>query len=633
MHAPSNVDAVPHHKPALLVTGVAVLTALVVFGALQLEFLCDDAYITFRYVANAHDGNGLVWNPAPFEPVEGYTCFAWAVWLWAIWSWFGIEPPDAANVSSIVFGVLLFLATAMAALRIRGASTLLADGTRTEGKRLSTTAVLCTLLVIACNRTFLTWLTGGLETAMFNLAFVGWVILAFRDRERRTTNWILLWTSAAALAALTRPDGLLVVAATGAVLAWSVFRGQAKLRRTVLAAMPLLTVVMHIAWRRAFYGEWLPNTYYAKVTSPWPEAGVRFLACFLFEHGAWLWLPLAGIWVFAELRRGVATVWQSMLANLPAVAAVAVVLAHVSYYVIRVGGDPFEYRILSQLVPLGALAVAAMMARVISGSWLTIVATLLVAASSCFGWLHFALYEADLSPFHRPIFEKVPSFAQPLVRWHDRNQAWLRVQVLCGRRELHELFLRQQHAELPERSRLTPDPDDLPVARYTGVGLAGWALPDVAILDQLGLNDWVVARTPVAERTGSLLPKPVIALMLAKADTNQDGRYSGAELKVFLGALPGVDKATTDGLVTMMLLLFANESTDAFTKAEAEQIEPFFTSMRFMAHERMAPPEYVKQLEPNVTIRNGKIVIKPRSVPLTADRLRSIEADWRERTR
>jgi hypothetical protein len=97
--------------------------------------------------------------------------------------------------------------------------------------------------------------------------------------------------------------------------------------------------------------------------------------------------------------------------------------------------------------------------------------------------------------------------------------------------------------------------------------------------------------------------------------------------------LSGVDKATSDGLVTMLLLLFADESTDAFTKAEAEQIELFFTNMRFMAHERMAPSEYVKQLEPNVTIRNGKIVIKLCRVPLTVDRVRSIEADWRERTR
>ena len=44
-------------------------------------FLTDDAYITFRYVSNSLAGRGLVWNPAPFRPVEGYTSFLWAIVL------------------------------------------------------------------------------------------------------------------------------------------------------------------------------------------------------------------------------------------------------------------------------------------------------------------------------------------------------------------------------------------------------------------------------------------------------------------------------------------------------------------------------------------------------------------------
>ena len=52
--------------------------------------------------------------------------------------------------------------------------------------------------------------------------------------------------------------------------------------------LPLVLVLAHIAWRRSFYGEWLPNTYYAKVVAAWPEAGMHYLACFSFEHGAWL---------------------------------------------------------------------------------------------------------------------------------------------------------------------------------------------------------------------------------------------------------------------------------------------------------------------------------------------------------
>jgi hypothetical protein len=97
LQSPASRTASPRYLKAtlLLAFGLAV-----VFGALQLEFICDDAFITFRYVSNAHDGLGLVWNPPPFQPVEGYTGFLWALLLWATWSRLGVEPPIAANCFS-----------------------------------------------------------------------------------------------------------------------------------------------------------------------------------------------------------------------------------------------------------------------------------------------------------------------------------------------------------------------------------------------------------------------------------------------------------------------------------------------------------------------------------------------------
>jgi arabinofuranosyltransferase len=603
--------------------GTLVLAALAVFGALQLEFLCDDAYIAFRYVANAHDGNGLVWNVAPFQPVEGYTCFLWVMVLWAVWSWFDVAPPESANVLSIGFGLCLLAVTAVAASRLRDRS----------GRPLSVVAVLLGLLFVATNRTFLTWWTSGLETALFNLAFVSWVVLAFRRADLRSAAWLLLWSTTAAVAALTRPDGLLLVGATGAVVVVTVLRGGMRAVPATLSMAPLAAVVAHVLWRRSYYGEWLPNTYYAKVTEPWPEAGLRFLGCFLLEHGAWLWPPIVLVWALAELARGPGRALRAIADNLPALAAVGALLFHLGYYVIRVGGDPFEYRVLSHLVPLGGLGVLAIGARLRGDSALAIAGTLLVGVASLLGWAHYCYQEPTLTPFYRPIEPKVPSLFAPLARWHDRQQSWLHVQVLCGRPEVHAMFLEGLRRELPERSRREVDPDDLPVAAYKGVGLPGWVLPDVAILDLHGLNDWAVARAPTGGRSARvLMPDALLQLLLGSGDADGDGRYTGAELRAVLAALPGLDHKHVDGLVAFLLLQFGDEAPDSLTRDEMERVGPFFGSLRFMAHERLAPQAYVEDLDPNVHVTGREVVTRTREVPLTPARVREIEADWRRRT-
>ena len=58
----------------------AAALALCVIGlwqAFQLRWVADDAFISFRYAAQALGGHGLVFNPG--ERVEGYSNFLWTV--------------------------------------------------------------------------------------------------------------------------------------------------------------------------------------------------------------------------------------------------------------------------------------------------------------------------------------------------------------------------------------------------------------------------------------------------------------------------------------------------------------------------------------------------------------------------
>lgn len=597
---------------------VSVLAGAVL-GAASLAFQCDDAFINFRYARNLHDGLGLVWNASPFRPVEGYGALLWILLLCAAWSSLGVEPPDAANVLSILCGVGQLIVVAMVATRLR----------RRDGMPAPPALGVLTVAVVASNRTFLQWMTSGMETALFNLTFLGWVVLACRAPERRTTAWLAGWSALAAASALNRPDGLLPTIATALVAAVATTTGERSLRRTIAGLLPLAAVAAHVAWRRSFYGEWLPNTYYAKVVGAWPEAGVRYFACFAVEHGTWLWLPIAVAWLIGRCVRAGRGVVALGMQYLPGVAAVATTVAHAGYYVLVVGGDHFEYRVLSQLVPLGTLGAAAILAWAARGA--VVPATMLVSIglASGVGWIHLAL-TADMPPHgFRPIAASVPTIVRPFAEWFDRQQAWLRWRNIGLRCNHHRMLLRRFGERFPEGMPLDGSPDPFPIYSVGAVGLAGWRLPTVAILDHYGLNDWVIARTPTPP--AAPMPRETLRPLLAAADTDGDGFLDVAELRRAVAALGNTpdQQEYADYVANVLVTIYADERPGALSLAAAEDLGDALAGVRSMAHDRVPPPGYVEAFEPNVVVANGRARAMPRQEPMTAARIRAIEDEWR----
>jgi arabinofuranosyltransferase len=598
---------------------VACLSAVAVFGASRLAFLCDDAYITFRHVSNAMDGHGLVWNAPPFEPVEGYTGFLWAILLWMVWAWCGVEPPAAANGLSIACGVLTFWLVAVAAFRLRDR----------RGLASTLVAAVC-LAVLVGHRTFLQWMTGGLETALFNLAFTGWVLLAFRAPAGRDGRWLATWSTLAVMAALTRPDGLLLVAATAAVAVTSGLLRRLAWRVALLGITPLLAVGLHVLWRRSFYGEWLPNTYFAKVTAPWPEAGWRYLYCFTVESGLWVWVLLALVWAVVRGVRAQTSWWQRTTGHLPAVAAVAATVVHVGFYVLRIGGDHFEYRVLSHLVPLMVLSTAAMALQLWSRRLVAVALLGLLALAGGVGWLQLALTRPLGSTDYDRLSTKLPAWAGHWLRDYDRHHAWLLLHFVCMRCETHHQNVLGIAQVCPERQRTPVDPTDVPIVKSVAVGLVGWVLPDAAVIDLLGLNDWVTARTPLASYNVPYLPKELLQAAVAGADADHDGAITSGELAAAFAASPPFTQQSAARLAELMVFLFATAEADRLNRDEADRIEQFVANLRWIAHERQAPPAYVADLDPNVTIEDRKVVIRRRSPPMGHERLREIERKWRQ---
>jgi len=62
-----------------------------------------------------------------------------------------------------------------------------------------------------------------------------------------------------------------------------------------------------------------------------------------------------------------------------------------------------------------------------------------------------------------------------------------------------------------------------------------------------------------------------------------------------------------------------------------ERVHRVLFARRLMAHERLPPDGYFEAFEPNAELLPGACVITPRARPLSPERVRRIEADWRRR--
>jgi arabinofuranosyltransferase len=495
----------PLRVGVLFRSSIALVAAVALyFGWRTFWFMTDDAFIAFRYASNAMLGRGLVWNPAPFVPVEGYTSFSWTVLLLGVWKLTGIDPPASANWISLVCGAATLALIARLVMRMRWPRSM---ATARTG------ALALVLFGTLTNRTFLTWLSSGLETALFALLVTAWLASVLAVPTAKGPIW---WPMlAASLLTLTRPDGLLFLAATAPAVALFDPRTRRKrLRGACVAFWPVGLVVAHLAFRLATYGEWLPNTFFAKRGTPWPESGLRYGAAFALEYGVWVWffvVAVAGARVAGMVLRG-GGLRAFLRRDGCAVLAIGALLAHVAYYTLIVGGDHFEFRIYNHIIPLLFVSGAALLAWLctraaavyaVLGFWVVI--------SWPIPWMHW-LKTKDLHTRQEtllmivPIAPDVPAAVRPVARWWDGLEAWLIRHSVGRRHQEHKVFLEDREAVLPSRSfGAGISWEEHPVVSSQTVGYLGWVFPNIAVIDLLGLNDHAIANNPVRPKRTRLM--------------------------------------------------------------------------------------------------------------------------------
>ena len=467
-------------------------------------FLCDDAFISFRYVRNLLAGHGLVFNPG--EYVEGYSNFLWVLELAAVWGALGVPPEQAAPWLSVActaatVGALLWWVARLPHLQHRGMTAWLALG------------LLCS------SATFAVWTSGGgLETRQFTLFIVLAVVCLSLYRDSR--RGLLTASLSLAAAALTRPEGPLLAALC---FGWFAVQRMADTgrrnpdwRRLLYLTAPFVILVgAHFLWRYSYYGEWLPNTYYAKHVRPWYESGFRYLQAAALETGLYLLIPLS----FAALRERLRECRDGTYAL-----ALLLVGVHVAY-VLRIGGDHFEYRPLDFYWPLLALPAAAGIVHLgsrIAPRLRPLRRLPLLPAPSACALVLFVPVLFYCNAFQGALLFAAAKTDERILRTHveldDANAGWLMaapgMPMLTARVDnLRRSLIRQsvamrfvEHREFANQQlrRWKPYenmengviPDDALMVSGS-IGIHSYYLPDLKVIDRYGLTDATVARNPV----------------------------------------------------------------------------------------------------------------------------------------
>ena len=285
-----------------ITVALAVILILFVVHAVSLNFIQDDAFISYRYVKNLVAGRGLVFNAG--ERVEGYTNFLWIILL-ALFTAMGINTILASKILGLAGGCLtLVLAYHMARILLReetlGGPRLKGRGgresaadrqapkirprpadreTRDDRAALADWIALAPPLLLAANGAFAYWCISGLESSLFVALTLAAVYFSL-TRER-------LMVLCAALATLVRPEGALVFAVL--ILHQVLFTGDGLRKWLRFATAYAILLLPYLVFKLIYFGGLLPNPFYAKTgfSREYISSGLEYFWRFLRHYGLW----------------------------------------------------------------------------------------------------------------------------------------------------------------------------------------------------------------------------------------------------------------------------------------------------------------------------------------------------------
>ncbi|MBW2286526.1 MAG: hypothetical protein JRG80_04370 [Deltaproteobacteria bacterium] len=420
-------DSVTPDRAGIGIGGLLLVGLLAAFllESWQIPPQYDDSYISYRYASNLTQGHGLVYNIG--EYVEGFSNLLWTL-LVAGGLALGFEAKAVGHALGLVSGCLAMAAT----------YTYAAAGLRPSQRPWAAVAA----ALVYASPVFARWSTAGMETPLFVAMIVGALAADAHGRDGQATAY-------ATLATLTRPEGALVAAA---IFGFRLLR--LGLRAPAAWRGPLgygAVMIALTAFRVTYYGDPLPNTFYAKVGGVSLGVSAVGAAFFLVGNSGICALPAA--FMLRHPR------WN------PGAAYIAAMLA----YGVSIGsGQRYLMSLIPCLAALGVCGVAMAFDRKIA-----VGAVAAAAVALSFYWSFFGLMGVEHATI-RDAIVKAP-----------------RIRLLAREREedaKSERLGERRAAVLLERD------EEIALVATGAIGSFGFH-SELPILDILGLVDPTIARS------------------------------------------------------------------------------------------------------------------------------------------